>query len=203
MKKLFVLVAAILIAESADAKFGIIGGLTSSKSDYKEAWADRKNVNQFHLGVAYNFHLVGGLALQPAIEYNMKGTRLADIGGVKDINVDFKTGYIEVPVQIQWGVDLKIVRPYVFAEPFIGYAISNREVYESGTYTSWDNVKNRFEYGLGLGVGVDLFKHVQVSVRYYWNMGKIYDTDITVGSVTKTIAGTRCNGIAATLGIFF
>ena len=34
--------------------------------------------------------------------------------------------YVEVPVNIQWGPDLLIARPFVFASPFIGYNLKNR-----------------------------------------------------------------------------
>ena len=203
MKKLFVLVLAAFMAVSAHAKLGIIGGLTSSKTNIKESMADIQNINQFHVGVAYNLPLVAGFAIQPALQYNIKGARIADVSGLKNLSLDFQTGFIEVPVQVQWGIDLKVCRPYVFAEPFIGLAVNNKTVTGEKVSTSWDNVYNRLEYGAGLGVGVDFLGHIQVSVRYFWNMGNIYDSKITFSSVTGTISDNKCNGVMATLGIFF
>lgn len=203
MKKIIITLAAAFIALSASAQVGIIAGLTSSQSDLKTALAEVKSVNQYHVGVAYHQDLMMGFSIQPAIIYNMKGTEIANIATITDANIDYKTGYLEVPVQIQWGIDLAVAKPFVFAEPFIGYAINNISEAGKTQNTNWDNIKSRFEYGVGLGAGVDVLKHLQVSVRYFWNLGNIYGSDITIGNVTKTIGESKCTGIMASAAIFF
>ncbi|MBQ9400382.1 MAG: PorT family protein [Bacteroidales bacterium] len=203
MKKIIITLAAAFIALSASAQVGIIAGLTSSQSDLKTALAEVKSVNQYHVGVAYHQDLMMGFSIQPAIIYNMKGTEIANIATITDANIDYKTGYLEVPVQIQWGIDLAVAKPFVFAEPFIGYAINNISEAGKTQNTNWDNIKSRFEYGVGLGAGVDVLKHLQVSVRYFWNLGNIYGSDISIGGVTKTIGESKCTGIMASAAIFF
>lgn len=200
MKKLFFAALALVLSLNANAQFGIVGGVTSTTGNIKEFSRNVKNMTQYHVGLAYKIP-IGSFAIQPAIEYNVKGAKLGDVTGLGDLN--FKTGYVEVPVQVQFGFDLEVVRPYVFAEPFVGYAVNNKITWEGITETGWDNVKQRFEYGVGLGLGVDIVKHLQLSVRYFWNMGSIYGADITFKSVTQTIYDTKCSGIAATLGFFF
>ena len=203
MKKIIITLAAAFIALSASAQVGIIAGLTSSQSDLKTALAEVKSVNQYHVGVAYHQDLMMGFSIQPAIIYNMKGTEIANIATITDANIDYKTGYLEVPVQIQWGIDLAVAKPFVFAEPFIGYAINNISEAGKTQNTNWDNIKSRFEYGVGLGAGVDVLKHLQVSVRYFWNLGNIYGSDISIGGVTKTTGESKCTGIMASAAIFF
>lgn len=204
MKKLIVIVASLLVAVSAHAQFGVVAGITSTKSNLKEAWADVKNITQYHVGLTYKLDL-GLLAIQPSILYNMKGTKLdvasADVGAAE---LDYKTGYIEVPVQLQLGLNLGVARIYGFAEPFIGYAITNSATL-GGTdlKANWENVKNRLEYGVGLGAGVELIKHVQVSVKYFWNMGDMYGTNISFAGITKTIGEQKASGIAASVALLF
>lgn len=201
MKKVIVAIAAMLIALGANAQqFGIIGGLTSSTLKLKDAAQDYKNINQFHVGIAYNQPLILGLAIQPAIEYKVKGAKLAEISGVGD--VDFKSGFIEIPVQVQWGWDLAVARPYIFAEPFVGYAVTNKlNMKFSDISGSWDELKQTFEYGLGIGAGVDLFKRIQVSARWYWNTGNL---SMFEGSkVIDTIKGTKASGLEVSAAIFF
>lgn len=204
MKKFIVIVASLLIAVSAHAQFGVVAGITSTKSNLKEAWADVKNITQYHVGLTYKLDL-GLLAIQPSILYNMKGTKLdvasADVGAAE---LDYKTGYIEVPVQLQLGLNLGVARIYGFAEPFIGYAITNSATL-GGTdlKANWENVKNRLEYGVGLGAGVELIKHVQVSVKYFWNMGDMYGTNISFAGITKTIGEQKASGIAASVALLF
>ena len=204
MKKFIVIVASLLIAVSAHAQFGVVAGITSSKSNLKEAWADVKNITQYHVGLTYKLDL-GLLAIQPSILYNMKGTKL-DVASadVKAAELDYKTGYIEVPVQLQLGLKLGVARIYGFAEPFIGYAITNSATL-GGTdlKANWENVKNRLEYGVGLGAGVELIKHVQVSVKYFWNMGEMYGTNISFAGITQTISEQKASGIAASVALLF
>ena len=204
MKKLLVIVASLLVAVSAHAQFGVIAGVTSSKSNLNEAWADVKNITQYHVGLTYKLDL-GLLAIQPSILYNMKGTKL-DVASadVTAAELDYKTGYIEVPVQLQLGLNLGVARIYGFAEPFIGYAITNSATL-GGTdlKANWENVKNRLEYGVGLGAGVELIKHVQVSVKYFWNMGDMYGTNISFAGITKTISEQKASGIAASVALLF
>ena len=204
MKKLIVIVASLLVAVSAHAQFGVVAGITSTKSNLKEAWADVKNITQYHVGLTYKLDL-GLLAIQPSILYNMKGTKL-DVASadVTAAELDYKTGYIEVPVQLQLGLNLGVARIYGFAEPFIGYAITNSATL-GGTdlKANWENVKNRLEYGVGLGAGVELIKHVQVSVKYFWNMGDMYGTNISFAGITQTIGEQKASGIAASVALLF
>lgn len=207
MKKLIVIVASLLVAVSAHAQFGVVAGITSSKSDIKSAVADvqGKNITQYHVGVTYKLSLGNMVAIQPAILYNVKGTEF-DFTNVGSTKLDMKTGFIEVPVQLQVGFGLgDLARIYGFAEPFVGYAITNAATLDGNAIKDldWDNIKSRLEYGVGLGVGVELIKHVQVAVKYFWNMGDLYNGDITFAGVTKTIAESKASGIAASVAILF
>ena len=204
MKKAIIAIAALFVALSANAQIGVVAGLTSSSTNVEAAVADIKNVNQYHVGITYKIGIGNMLAIQPALIYNMKGTQLGDIAGLDDVDVDYKTGYLELPVQVQLGFGIgSIARVYGFAEPFVGYAITNQVQGIGDTIKNWDNVKNRFEYGVGLGAGVELFRHLQVSVKYFWNLGDVYGADITFGDVTKDIATSKCNGIAASVAFLF
>ena len=204
MKKLIVVIASLLVAVSAYAQFGVVAGVTSSKSDLKSAIADANNITQYHVGVTYKMSL-GAFAIQPSILYNMKGSKL-NVSELSTTELDFKTGYIEIPVQLQLGLNLGLARVYGFAEPFIGYAISNAATLSGNDLKAdWDNVKSRLEYGVGLGVGIELIKHVQVSARYFWNMGDMYGVELKniIPNATSTIGNSKASGIAASVALLF
>lgn len=206
MKKIIIIAATLLAAWSANAQVGIIAGLTSSASDIESAAADVKNINQYHVGLTYKLGIGNLLAIQPSLIYNMKGTKIGDIAGVKDASVDYKTGYIELPVQVQLGFGIgSLARVYGFAEPFIGYAVSNEVKVENANDVNktWDNVKNKLEYGVGLGAGVEVLRHIQVSVKYFWNLGDVYGQSINIGSISKEVSSRKCNGIAASVAFLF
>jgi len=228
MKKIIVSLAAALLAISAYAQPGIVAGITSSATDLEAAKASIRQANNYHVGVAFKMDL-GLIGIQPAIVYNVKGQSLEALGegGIKEVagnvkeGIDFKTGFVEVPVQIQAGLHFgNIARVYGFVEPFVGYAVTN-EINLSGKGEStkldaevirnnWENVKNRLEYGASLGFGGEILEKVQVSVKYFWNLGDLYKDGKSYGSfaeayqdITSTIKETSCNGICLSVGLFF
>lgn len=203
MKKAIIAIAALFIAfTSANAQFGVVAGLTSSSTNLESAIADVKNVNMYHVGVTYKIGIGNMLAVQPALIYNVKGSRLDALAGVEDIN--FKTGYLELPVQVQLGFGVgSLARVYGFAEPFVGLAITNKTKFGEIVDKGWDNLAHKFEYGVGLGAGVELFRHLQVSVKYFWNLGDVYGDDIKIGDVVTDVASSKCNGIAASVAFLF
>lgn len=209
MKKLIIAAAALLLSVSAFAQFGIVAGVNLSSTNIEDARNDikAKNITLYHVGVTYKLGLGNLLAIQPSLIYNVKGAKIDEIKGVKD--VDFKTGFIELPVQVQAGFGLgKLARLYGFAEPFVGYAITTNTSSDvidkifDGNY--WDAlIKERFEYGIGLGVGVELFSHLQVSARYSWNMGNLYKRIPTVEGVLNEIKSSKPNGLMISAAYLF
>ena len=201
--------AAVVFCTNASAQrytsshFGLMGGVTSSATKIKDV--DSKSVSLYHIGLTAQFPVGGGFAIQPAILYQVKGASADDMGdlSLKDAGKSFETkvGYLEVPVQIQWGPDLMFFRPYAFAEPFVGYRISSSN--KDNAKELKDELK-KVEYGLGLGVGIDVWK-LQLSAKYFWNFGKIYETgDTGVKTIKDAVNnGNNFNGIMASVAFFF
>ena len=184
MKRIITLVAvaaaSLAMASKAHAQFGVIAGLTSSKVNFTEAVGDVKNIILYHAGLTYKIDLGAGFAVQPSAIYQVKGANLSNI---KDTTGDqLKTGYVELPLSIQWGPDLMAFRPYVFTEPFIGYQIANFN--KGATFSDvGSDVMNKLEYGFGLGAGLEIASHVQLSVQWFKNLGKVINDDQAKSSV--------------------
>lgn len=203
------LVAALAFCTDASAqrylssRVGLMGGFTSSEAKIKNV--DSKSVSLYHIGLTAELPLGGGFAIQPSVLYQVKGASADNVGdlSVSELGKSFETkvGYLEVPVQIQWGPDLMLFRPYAFAEPFVGYRISssNKE-----TAKAFKDELKKVEYGLGLGAGIDVWR-LQFSVKYFWNFGKIYETGDTAESTIRDAVnnGNNFNGIMASVAFFF
>lgn len=207
MKKLFIALAALVVSVSAFAQSGIIAGVTSSATDIKDAADKVTDITLYHVGVTRRISL-GLIGVQPSLIYNVKGTRLEDFDSK---SISFKTGFLELPVQIQAGLPLGSFRPYVFVEPFVGYAITNSANGENSSLqdklqsVKWDNIKNRLEYGTGLGAGIDLFDRLQISLRYFWNLGELYDgAELSdyINAGKTAMQNEKCSGIMASVAIF-
>lgn len=231
MKKLILALSALLLAVSANAQLGIVAGVTSTKTNLDEAYkdiAETMNVDQYHAGLVYNLNLPLGLSLQPGLIYNMKGQSLASnidaLGAKQDVTINTKTGYLEIPVRVAWGIDLGLFKPYVFAEPYLGYAITTEtktefkdaaaaEILNSAMGTQleskneWD-ARNRLEYGVGLGAGVRLLKFASLSVKYFWEFGNLYkegekSPNLSTEQMVNAFKEQKASGIAASLTIYF
>jgi hypothetical protein len=177
MKKttLSLLALFLVIGLSAQTHFGIKGGLNFDNMKVKDVELKNNNSTGWHAGILLNAKLPLGLAFQPEVLYSVRSIDLS-----KGYNVNFK--YIEVPVNIQWGIDLILLRPFVMASPYFSYLLGIGD-----SKNKWDGVKE-VDYGLGLGVGLDIWK-LQVTGKYKWsfgNLGDVQTSDWKMNNATFT-----------------
>lgn len=135
----------------------------------------------YHAGLTYKVALPFGFAIQPSVLYHVKGSLVKAPIVNQEVHDVLKTGYVEVPVSIQWGPDLILFRPFLDVTPFVGYGVQNN--------ITWDGFQ-RLEYGMGLGVGLDIWK-LQLVGRYNWNFGPLYSAagdDYNFGGVTLSLS---------------
>ena len=220
MKKNWLLtaVAAIAVTVSgldagAQVRFGVLGGFTSSETKIKNM--ETSSVSLYHAGVALKVPLMLGFAIQPQVLYQVKGVSL-DQAKLSQMQLDTKVGYVEVPVQVQWGPDLLFFRPYIFGEPFVGYALnveSKLEIPSLSTSTTVrdnfeDSFINRLEYGLSLGAGIEIWR-LQLSAKYFWNFGSLTTEGRTLldafnEAVSENVkSNDSFNGVSVSLALFF
>ena len=204
-----VLVACLMILGvsqlSAQGRFGIVGGANFSESSIKSLKKDK--ITQYQAGITYQLKLPLGFAIQPSLLYQAKGMKF-DVAGETGIDklegvgnvltsYNYKLGFIELPVSIQWGLDLLILRPYLEVVPFIGCAVANNG-------HDWNDI-NRFEGGIGLGGGIDIWKF-QINCRYNWNFGSLTKSGSKIHEVAKEELGKnldKANFRGVTLSLAF
>ena len=202
MKRFLTLVAAVaasmILAAGAHAQFGFLVGLTSSS--VKMASSDA--ISLYHAGLTYKIDLPSGFAIQPAVLYQVKGANVGQLGTATDEDFKVKTGFVEVPLGLQWGPHLAAFRPYVFAEPFFGYRVSSTDR-GNETFRDWaSQAKNKFEYGFGLGAGLEISEHLQLSVQWFNNLGVMFSKPAESG--TESLGKVKnFEGIKFSLAILF
>lgn len=165
MKKIALLLAGILLLSGVTAKaqhaivkagFNYTNASVESLKSGKSGW---------QVGVGYQTGQWTGFTLQPELLYKVKGVTLEDA-----TNVSINS--VELPVNIQWGPDLLIARPFIFASPFLGLNLGTKFSKETSLAETINKNLKRFEYGVGLGLGINVWK-LQVTGKYNWNFGKI------------------------------
>lgn len=173
---------------------------------------DVKLAPGYHAGVTYKFKLPVGFAVQPSLLYHSRYTSAEGVIADADMNM----GYLELPVSFQWGPDLLLFRPFVDVSPYIGYAL----VYDASFQVlgnvgaqltmnnkgGWGNI-NRFEYGVGVGGGIEVWKF-QLVCRYNWNFGSLLNKNLNGDSdgqllLEKIVSGKNFGGVTLSLALLF
>ena len=212
MKKLFVIAALFVTVAAGAQQIGVKGGLTLSTTNGAAAPKENKAVALYEAGIVYKADLGAGFAIQPGLAYQMKGATLKQNNDVKS-----KTGFVELSVGAQWGPDLLAFRPYIFVEPFVGYGVTGSESLTiSGTSLSVEEInkalqekaKNKLEYGVGAGIGLEIASHVQLSCQLFRNFGKLYkESELDSGTLVSIKSSYKdlknYQGVKLTLAILF
>lgn len=205
MKRL-ILCAALVLATfaSANAQFGVIGGWTSSKAHIDGNWKpDVKSMSLYHVGVAYKIKIGPLLAVQPELSYQLKGGNLKGDA----LNLSSRGGFVELGLGMQLGLDLLLVRPFFVFQPFLGYQVYGNEDVSTPFYSKeLALAKNKFEGGFGIGGGLELMNHFQITVQWFKNIGQLYDgnkVDATVFEWSGIKDIKNYSGVKITLGMFF
>lgn len=179
MKRILTVLLSLLVVCSvhsyAQVRFGVTGGMNFSTSKFKEL--DVKAKTGWNAGLTCLVDLPLGLSLQPSLVYTQKNANVTE-------TIAQSMGFVELPVSLQWGPDLLLFRPFVDFTPYIGYAVTNETYGDLSWAGIKDNVlnssswkdKERFEYGVGIGGGINVWK-LQVIARYNWNFGSLYNVE--------------------------
>jgi len=145
---------------NAQFHFGLKGGLNFANFKIEQSIKQAKdqvtieNSTGWQAGALLQIKIpVIGLAFQPELLYT-----------VRKVDMDQKAHgihYFEVPVNLQFGLDLKVLRPYLQAGPYFGYALKT-----DGEH--FENI-SKLDWGAGIGGGLEIWKF-QLDARYSWGL---------------------------------
>ena len=210
MKKLLVVVAAVLVASvaaSAKGGFGVTAGVNTNSTKIQDVQTAPRT--GFNVGVTYSLNLPLGFSVQPSVVYSHKSANISLTGvGVLDALVSDKVfqnvGSVNVPVSVQWGPDLIVARPFLDITPYVGYTLSNTIKGMTGDVQSAIKGEKSLDYGIGLGGGLHVWK-LQAIVRYNWSFGTMGNlegfTELDLDDVKNT--NRVYGGLSVNLAYFF
>ncbi|MDR0711754.1 MAG: PorT family protein [Prevotellaceae bacterium] len=203
MKKLLIIAALVGLGITAQAKmlaFGVKGGINMPSIEFETKLTTlAKPELGFHAGFFGQLNIpIIGLGIQPELLYlNQPVVYISDLdaeSGWK--NATKRISYLEVPLNITWGIDLKVVRPFIAVTPYLRYAFNDVKTYadeavakalETNEAPNMEEL-NHFDYGIGVGAGIDLFSKLQLMGRYSWGLSNLVkDGDYKVRSFTVSL----------------
>ena len=182
MKKFFVIATLFASMVVANAQqLGVTGGLTLSKMNGVTNPKETKAVVLYSAGVLYKADLGAGFAIQPELLWQVKGADVQENTGALDNVIVSRSNNVELGLGLQWGPDLLAFRPYLFVEPYLGYSLGGKETYALANTDvgkkDFSSARNKLEYGVGAGLGVEIASHVQISCQLFRNMGPLYNKE--------------------------
>ena len=204
MKRIFTIIASALIlmsaAASAQTKLGVTAGMNFNTAKIADIRLEAKA--GWNVGVSCLVDLPLGFSVQPSLVYIQKG---ADYSLIDNLSMEQEVGSINLPVSLQWGPDLIVARPFLDVTPYIGYSLLNKlEGGLAGVIKGQASLKNAFEYGVGVGAGINVWK-VQAIVRYNWNFGTLGNLsdfkNLEIGDFKRE--NEAFGGVSVSLAYFF
>lgn len=181
--------------EKEPIRFGIKGGANSAQFSEQQLSANNQKIG-FNAGVFVNIPLSKQFSLQPEVLYNQLGARnvLSSPPDVTTGNTtvktqrDFKTtlNYISVPVMVQFK---PVDNFYIEAGPEFSYFVDGKNKGETTVTSTTGGIAttqrtsvsetinkddiNRFNFGLGLGLGYYFTRNLGINARYVNSLTKI------------------------------
>lgn len=175
-------------------RFGIKAGGNSAYFSEQKFGINSQQIG-FHAGAFVNIPLSKQFSIQPEVLYNQMGAK--DVlsstetdNGITNVKTKVegraKMNYISVPLMVQMR---PIDKFYIEAGPEFSYFINGKTKGETSiasttggvtTTTTSSNTEdinkddiNRFNFGLGLGLGYDITPNIGISARYVNSLTKI------------------------------
>lgn len=203
MKKFVIsILAALMCVFQAQAQkktafhMGIEGGVTMK--NLRSAQESLKNLPGCHAGVIFSLKLPAHFSLQPAVQYEWgRSQAFYSAAEQQPQKGTLTTHNLVVPVAVQWGPDLGVIRPFVQVVPYWNLNFGGSMKLDNGLQQVGEYLK-KSQFGIGLGGGLEVWR-VQISARYNWSFG---DWRTMVSTNPLSNMDKRYGGVTVTASIF-
>ncbi|MFZ4928560.1 porin family protein [Chryseobacterium sp. Mn2064] len=148
---------------SSPIKFGLKAGLNVSTVSNM----DMKAKAGFYGGIFANIPVTKDFSVQPEVMYSAVGGILKENSSTK-LNLE----YLSVPVMFQYNA---LPNLYIEAGPQFNFLIDAR-LKKTASTGAYKNGTKSFDFGIGLGAGYYITRHIGVNVRYVAGLSDIVKT---------------------------
>lgn len=175
-----VLCSFVALGASAQARFGVKGGLDLTEMRFHHDVFNAENRTGWFIGPTLQFTLpIVGIGMDISALYNQRTTKIDDLyvdtGNGELVKAkDLKTRQIVVPLNARYTIGLSSVfNVFAFAGPQLAFRLGDEErplaSHDGEDALVWRVKESNFSVNLGAGVTLD---HLQVSVNYNVGVGK-------------------------------
>lgn len=160
------LVAATTLSAQAQFKWGPRVGMNVSLLSFDKSTFNSENRAGFTAGLQCEFTVpLIGVGADASVMYVRRTAEF--MNKVTDAKKVSNRDYITIPVNLKYKLNLPavnhIVRPFVTTGPEFSFLTSRTAI--SNAYYN-----KEFDWSWNLGLGIELFKHLQVAASYGWGI---------------------------------
>lgn len=198
-----VIVACVAIAVPASAQFafGIKAGAKINQIPETVSGFEWDDCSGFTGGVMGEFMFpIIGLGVDASLMYVYAPMKTElEVFDKEIAEVNSYNHYLEIPINLKYKLSIpaveKIVAPYIFTGPSFSFLLSGNSF--SGTNLSCLE-QNPVDIAWNLGIGVELFNHLQIGASYGWGLSNTYkkgviDQNNVVGKYIADLEGVKKN----------
>ena len=165
MKRLLTMMVLVLtllsvtVPAQGQIRLGVRGSMALNNLKFRNWGEARDEYNErIGLGIGLNLEVgipVTGLSVEGGVMYNHRSVEVDNTGAGY-----YSRDLLTVPVNIKYSLlPNALLNPYLFTGPEFCFLISKK-------YDRWDNQFRSYSTSWNFGGGVEVLKHVQVSVAY-------------------------------------
>ncbi|MFD0764162.1 porin family protein [Mucilaginibacter lutimaris] len=202
MKKLLLIAVVLMSASLASyaqlPTFGIKGGVNfatlnaSASSAGTSVSVTTGTLTTFSAGVFADFKL-GGISLQPALNFTGKGGKQEEDGNVAKINLY----YLQLPVNIVYHAPVAIGNVYFGAGPYAALGVTGKQKYTGGGVTQSEDITfgsdagdvKRTDFGINGIAGVEFKNGFLVGLNYDLGLSDIGNDGTSQASTKNRVFG--------------
>ncbi len=186
-------------AQDMPVRFGLKGGVNLSNFT-GDLYQDAKNRVGFNVGITMDYAFTEKWYLMTGLEFTTKGAKAVFKESIPDVasaktTYKMSPSYLELPIHAGYKLGLSESTDLVLhAGPYLAYGLGGKvkldgksvsedgvtQVSAKGNFFGKDGMANRFDFGLGVGVGLE-FGNIGVDLGY----------DFGLVNITKKIEGVR------------
>lgn len=202
MKKLILSLAiAAIAAGSAMAQVSVGAGYLNqtSKSSLSESSSSKGSSDGFYVGAAFSCPIIAGLSVDPGVYYGfLTSSTDVNIAGFELANGKTQSHYLMIPIDLRYSFHaLDFLDVFALAGPRFNVGLASTTTVSALGDAVEQKIDNygensslqRFDFGLGVGIGFDLFQMVRIKVGYDWGLLDVNKTDAVTTNNSMLHAG--------------
>lgn len=189
-------VLALNVSAQGLPKFGVEAGVNLSNSSWDVDPLDKKAKVGFQVGITADYAFTEEWHLQSGLSFTTKGGkiegRLVEDGSMFDGKITVNQSYLQLPIYAAYKLEVVPGTKIVFnAGPYLAYGIGGKTKVSgdvaildqvatgSGKVDTFgsDGMLNRFDFGLGAGVGAE-FGNIVATIRYELGLTNVGKDDL-------------------------